>query len=208
MHHRRVSAIGRSSKSSSRRAAGRPQVVQSLWRRMDQSRQLRMERLEDRLLLTGDLYVTRLTPLGPSGPPFDLLDIQFSNPVQSSSFTLSQLTISGPSGAITPSPTALTPIDRGYLRNGRDHRRHVHQPREEPGEYGPERLGLAGGLDGKGGGDGKPGVKTTGEGSREIAAASPGGQQPTAGRRLTQWRDHELTRNSKFTVRSHVNVKA
>ena len=42
---------------------------------------LRIEWLEPRRLLSGDLYVTRLTPLSPAGHPFDLLDIQFSKPV-------------------------------------------------------------------------------------------------------------------------------
>ncbi len=50
-------------------------------RRENRWAMLRIEWLEPRRLLSGDLYVTRLTPLGPAGHPFDLLDIQFSKPV-------------------------------------------------------------------------------------------------------------------------------
>ena len=71
---------------------------------------LTLEALEERALLSIDLTVARLTPLGPSGHPFDLLDIQFSKPVQDASFTLGQISLSGPGGSITPSAGALTPV--------------------------------------------------------------------------------------------------
>jgi hypothetical protein len=52
------------------------------------------------------LWITRLTPTGAAGQPFDTLEIQFSAPVLTDTFTLADLRFSGPGGPITP--TALT----------------------------------------------------------------------------------------------------
>ena len=73
-------------------------------------RRLVMEALEERVLLASDLFVARVAPLGPSSHPFDLLDIQFSKPVEDSTMKLSQISISGPGGTITPAANALTPV--------------------------------------------------------------------------------------------------
>ena len=73
---------------------------------------LNLELLERRLVLSTDLTVTHLTPLGPSGHPFDRLDIQFSKAVRDGTFTLADVTVSGPGGAITPSVlTRVAPND-------------------------------------------------------------------------------------------------
>jgi hypothetical protein len=48
------------------------------------------------------LYITRLTPTGASGHPFDMLEFQFSSAVKDGTFTLVDVIINGPGGAITP----------------------------------------------------------------------------------------------------------
>ena len=73
---------------------------------------LDLELLESRVVPSTDLAVTHLTPLGPSGHPFDLLDIQFSKAVRDGTFTLADVTVSGPGGTITPSVlTRVAPND-------------------------------------------------------------------------------------------------
>ena len=90
-----------SPRSRTRKAAKRTTTKFSL---------LRVESLEPRRLLSTDLYVTRLTPLGASGHPFDLLDIQFSKAVQDASFTLASRQVRIRAGTITPPSGALTPV--------------------------------------------------------------------------------------------------
>lgn len=73
---------------------------------------LDLELLESRVVPSTDLAVTHLTPLGPSGHPFDRLDIQFSKAVRDGTFTLADVTVSGPGGTITPSAiTRVAPND-------------------------------------------------------------------------------------------------
>jgi hypothetical protein len=71
---------------------------------------LRLEPLEERTLLAGDLYVTRLVPTGGAGHPFDQLEIRFSKPVQDGSFTLDDLQFTDAGGPIVAAPDALTKL--------------------------------------------------------------------------------------------------
>jgi uncharacterized repeat protein (TIGR01451 family) len=67
------------------------------------------ESLDDRCLLdSAGLWVTQVSPAGGAGHPFDKLDIQFSEAVQDGTFSLSDISLTGPSGAITP--TALNKL--------------------------------------------------------------------------------------------------
>ncbi|MCU0981566.1 MAG: hypothetical protein MUF25_20640, partial [Pirellulaceae bacterium] len=61
------------------------------------------------MLLAGDLYVTRLTPLGGAGQPFDALEIQFSKEVRDDTFQVAQndLAVSGPEGPLAPTLTRV-----------------------------------------------------------------------------------------------------
>ncbi|HQL74510.1 MAG TPA: Ig-like domain-containing protein, partial [Phycisphaerae bacterium] len=61
-----------------------------------------VEALEPRLLLAGDLRVDQVAASGAAGQPFDKLQVQFNQDVQEASFTLADIALTGPGGAITP----------------------------------------------------------------------------------------------------------
>jgi hypothetical protein len=50
----------------------------------------------------GGLWVTRVTPTAAASSPFDTLEIQFSSVVSAGTFTLDDVTFTGPGGTITP----------------------------------------------------------------------------------------------------------
>jgi len=50
----------------------------------------------------GGLWITRVTPTGAASSPFDTLEIQFSSAVSAGTFTLGDVTFTGPGGTITP----------------------------------------------------------------------------------------------------------
>lgn len=58
-------------------------------------RRLIFESLEERTLLSADLYVARLTPGGEAAHPFATLELQFSQAVAEGTFTLADVSVSG-----------------------------------------------------------------------------------------------------------------
>jgi hypothetical protein len=67
-------------------------------------RRLIFEPLEERTLLSADLYVARLTPTGDAAHPFATLELQFSQAVAEGSFTSADVSVSG---AGTPAVSAV-----------------------------------------------------------------------------------------------------
>ncbi|MCX7706869.1 MAG: hypothetical protein N2204_02545, partial [Anaerolineae bacterium] len=63
----------------------------------------------------GGLWITRVTPTGPASNPFDKLEIQFSAAVLTNTFTLTDVTFSGPGGPITPTALSQLAADRYEL---------------------------------------------------------------------------------------------
>ena len=61
-----------------------------------------LEPLESRILLSGPA-VTKLIPDGPAGHPFDSLEVDFDEAVQSATLTASEVSLTGPGGPIAPS---------------------------------------------------------------------------------------------------------
>ncbi|MEJ5199410.1 MAG: hypothetical protein WHX53_10845, partial [Anaerolineae bacterium] len=64
---------------------------------------------------TDGLWITRVTPTGPSSSPFDKLEIQFSAAVLTNTFTLTDVTFSGPGGPIIPTALSKLAADRYEL---------------------------------------------------------------------------------------------
>lgn len=61
-----------------------------------------VEALEPRLLLAGDLRVQEVIAAAAATRPFDRLQVRFNQEVQEASFTLGDITLAGPGGAIAP----------------------------------------------------------------------------------------------------------
>ncbi len=64
------------------------------------------------MLLAGDLYVTRLTPTGGSGHPFDTVEVTFSQPVLAGTFQLADVSVSGPGGSLAAKGLSQLAADR------------------------------------------------------------------------------------------------
>lgn len=58
------------------------------------------------------LWITQITPTGGTGHPFDKLEIQFSASVLTGTFTISDVTFTGPGGPIAPLALTLLAADR------------------------------------------------------------------------------------------------
>lgn len=70
--------------------------------------------LESRVPAGDEFWITNVTPSGGSGHPFDKLEIEFSSGVLTDTFTLDDVTFSGPSGLIVP--TSLTRITNEHYQ--------------------------------------------------------------------------------------------
>ena len=57
---------------------------------------------QDTATSQGGLWITRVTPTAAASNPFDTLEIQFSSAVAEGTFTLTDVTFTGPGGTITP----------------------------------------------------------------------------------------------------------
>ncbi|MCY2990022.1 MAG: right-handed parallel beta-helix repeat-containing protein, partial [Planctomycetota bacterium] len=75
-------------------------------------RRLVLERLEERTLLTGDLYVTRLTPTGGTAHPFDTLEVQFSQPVVDGTLLLDDVSVNASSVPLAAKGVTKLAADR------------------------------------------------------------------------------------------------
>lgn len=95
---------------SSRRPRRRSRDTSS--RRRELGTRLTIECLEQRTLLAGDLVVTRLTPTGGSGHPFDTLEVAFSQPVLDGTFLLEDVSVSGPGGSLAAKGLSQLAADR------------------------------------------------------------------------------------------------
>ena len=68
---------------------------------------LRFEPLESRLMLAGDLYVDLVTPTGAASNPFESLEVEFSKPVDESTLSVEDFSISGPGTPAVDTVTGL-----------------------------------------------------------------------------------------------------
>ncbi|HOD80210.1 MAG TPA: right-handed parallel beta-helix repeat-containing protein, partial [Phycisphaerae bacterium] len=66
-------------------------------------------------MLSTSLFVEQLTPTGGAGHPFDQMELQFSEAVRDGTFTLADVTLTGPIGEIAPSALNKLAADRYEL---------------------------------------------------------------------------------------------
>lgn len=94
-----------------RRSASRRSISSKYRRRGKKSAPnrsiLRFESLESRLLLAGDLYVDLVSPVGAASNPFETLEVEFSKPVDESTLSVEDFSISGTG---TPSVDSVTSV--------------------------------------------------------------------------------------------------
>jgi len=101
----------------SKKAARRQRRHTARRRRREDILSPRLETLEPRCLLAGDLWVESLTAVGGQSAPLDAIEINFSQPVQPGSFTLDDVALLGPEGPIAPVGLTELAADRYLLDN-------------------------------------------------------------------------------------------
>jgi hypothetical protein len=70
--------------------------------------------MEERMLLASGPVILGISPTEVRNATFDHVDVTFNGPIDPSSFTIDDVTIAGPSGAV--SPTAVTELDASNYR--------------------------------------------------------------------------------------------